>query len=32
MNLIEIINQLPLVKEWQSNLEKKAKRQLLIGL
>ncbi|MGO3791709.1 MAG: hypothetical protein ACTJG1_09645, partial [Enterococcus gilvus] len=32
MNLIEFINQLPLIKEWQANLNKKAKRQLLIGL
>jgi len=32
MNLIEFINQLPLIKEWQANLSKKAKRQLLIGL
>ena len=32
MNLIEFVNQLPLVKEWQANLDKKAKRQLVIGL
>lgn len=32
MNLIEFVNQLPLVKEWQANLDKRAKRQLVIGL
>ncbi len=32
MNVIEFINQMPLVKEWQAYLKKKAKRQLLIGL
>ena len=32
MNLIEFINQLPLVKQWQADLAKKAKRQLLTGL
>ena len=32
MNLIELINQLPLVQEWQDYLAKKAKRQLLLGL
>lgn len=32
MNLIDFINQLPLVKEWQEYLTKKAKRQLVIGL
>lgn len=32
MNLIEIINQTPLVKEWHEHLEQQAKRQLLVGL
>ncbi|MGM0214665.1 transcription-repair coupling factor [Enterococcus sp. AZ109] len=32
MNLVEIINQTPLVKQWHKNLEQQAKRQLLVGL
>lgn len=32
MNLIEIINHTPLIKQWHEQLEQQAKRQLLVGL
>lgn len=32
MNVIELLNQTPIVKEWQQQLNSQARRQLLIGL